>query len=130
VPKRILLADDHGSTRRSLRTLITQRLDWHVCAEAVDGLEAVEKAKAMSPDVAVLDLAMRGLNVLEVAAAIRASCPNTIVITTSMYDAEPLFGRLQTVGVKGFISKNHLSTELLPAIDAVLAGRSWFPTFA
>lgn len=98
-----------------------------MCAEAADGFDAVEKAKSMSPDVAVLDIAMEGLNGLEVAAAIRASCPNTIVVTTSMYDVEPLFGRLQTVGVRGFISKNHLGTELLPAIDAVLMGRSWFP---
>jgi DNA-binding NarL/FixJ family response regulator len=71
---------------------------------------------------------MGGLNGVEAAAAIRATCPNTIILAISMYDAEPLFGRLQTVGVRGFISKNHLGTELLPAIDAVLTGRSWFPT--
>lgn len=128
VNKRILVADDHGSIRRSLRSLLTQRQDWHLCAEAVDGSDAVEKAKSMSPDVAVLDLAMGGLNGVEAAAAIRATCPNTIILAISMYDAEPLFGRLQTVGVRGFISKNHLGTELLPAIDAVLTGRSWFPT--
>jgi DNA-binding NarL/FixJ family response regulator len=126
--KRILVADDHGTARRALRTLITQRQDWHLCAEAVDGLDAVEKAKSMSPDVAVLDLAMGGLNGVEAAAAIRATCPNTIVLTMSLYDAEPLFDKLQTVGVKGFISKNHLGIELLSAIDAVLTGGSWFPT--
>jgi two-component system, NarL family, response regulator NreC len=126
--KRILVADDHGNTRRSLRMLITRRQDWEICAEAADGLDAVEKAKTLSPDVAVLDLAMGGLNGVEAASAIRASCPNTVVITTSMYDARPLFNRLQTVGVKGFVPKNNLATELLPAIDAVLTGQSWFPT--
>jgi DNA-binding NarL/FixJ family response regulator len=130
VNKRILVADDHGSTRRSLRTLITQRQDWQVCAEAADGLDAVQKAKLTSPDVAVLDIAMGGLNGVEAAAAIRASCPATIVLAISMYDAEPLFGRLRSVGVRGFISKNHLVTELSPAIDAVLMGRCWFPTHA
>jgi|ERR1700728_4570404 len=128
--KRILVADDHGSTRRSLRGLITQRQDWHLCAEAVDGLDAVEKAKSSSPDVAVLDLAMDGLNGVEAAAAIRTSCPTTIVLTTSMYDAAAIFDRLQTVGVRGFVPKNQLGIELLPAIDAVLAGRSWFPMLA
>jgi two-component system response regulator NreC len=107
--------------------LITRRQDWEVCAEAANGLDAVEKAKSLSPDVAVVDLAMGGLNGVEVASAIRASCPNTVVITTSMYDARPLFNRLQTVGVRGFVAKNHLVTELLPAIDAVLTGSSWFP---
>jgi DNA-binding NarL/FixJ family response regulator len=124
----ILVADDHGSIRRSLRSLLAQRQDWHLCAEAVDGSDAVEKAKSMSPDVAVLDLAMNGLNGVEAAAVIRAACPSTLVLTISMYDAEPLFARLQSVGVRGFVSKNHLVTELLPAIDAVLTGRSWFPT--
>jgi DNA-binding NarL/FixJ family response regulator len=127
VNKRILVADDHGAARRALRTLITQRQDFHLCAEAVDGLDAVEKAKSMSPDVAVLDLAMGGLNGVEAAAAIALSCPTTIVLAISMYDAEPLFDKLQTVGVRGFLSKNHLGIELLPAIDAVLTGGSWFP---
>jgi len=45
-----------------------------------------------------------------------------------MYDAEPLFGRLQTLGIRGFVSKSSLAAELLPAIDAVLTGGSWFPT--
>ena len=98
-----------------------------MCAEAVDGLDAVEKAKSMCPDVAVLDLAMGGLNGVQAAAAIRETCPNTIVLTISLYDAKPLLVRLQTVGVRGFVSKNKLVAELLPAIDAVLAGRSWFP---
>ena len=126
--KRILVADDHGSARRSMRTLITQRQGWQVCAEAADGVDAVEKAKSLSPDVVVLDLAMGGLNGVEAAGQIRAKCPAAIVLVTSMHDAEPLFPRLQTIGVRGFISKNHLSTDLLPAIDAVLKGRSWFPT--
>jgi DNA-binding NarL/FixJ family response regulator len=126
--KRILVADDHGNVRRCLRTLITQRQDWQVCAEAADGLDAVEKAKSMSPDVVVLDLVMGRLNGVEAAEEIHARCPATIVLATSMYDAEPLFPRLQVIGVRGFIPKNHLSTDLLPAIDAALEGRSWFPT--
>ncbi len=101
-----------------------------MCAEAADGLDAVQQAKLTSPDVAVVDIAMGGLNGVEAAAAIRASCPDTIVLAISMYDAEPLFGRLQSVGVRGFISKNHLVTELSPAIDAVLMGGCWFPTHA
>lgn len=125
--KRFLVADDHAGVRRLLRSLIMQRPNWQVCGEADNGLDAVEKAKSMSPDVAVLDLAMEGLNGVEAAAAIRANCPKTMVLTVSMYDAGPLFSELQIVGVRGFISKNLLVTELLPAIDAVLTGRSWFP---
>ncbi len=125
--KHILVADDHGSVRRSLRTLITQRPDWQVCGEAADGIDAVEKTKLLSPDVVLLDLAMGGLNGVEAAGQIRAECPTTVVLAMSMYDAEPLFHRLQIIGVKGFISKNNLVTELLSAIEAVLEGRNWFP---
>jgi DNA-binding NarL/FixJ family response regulator len=98
-----------------------------VCAEAADGVEAVEKTKTLSPDVVVLDLAMGGLNGVEAAGHICAMCPATAVLAISMYDAEPLFPRLQIIGVRGFVSKNHLVTDLLPAIDAILKGRTWFP---
>jgi DNA-binding NarL/FixJ family response regulator len=126
--KRILVADDHASVRRSMRALITQRQDWEVCAEATDGVDAFEKVKSLSPDVVVLDIAMGGLNGVDAAEEILARCQNTIVLVTSLHDAKPLFARLQRIGVSGFISKDHLSTELLPAIDAVLNGQSWFPT--
>jgi DNA-binding NarL/FixJ family response regulator len=125
---RILVADDHESVRRSLRALITQRQDFQVCAEAADGVDAVEKAKSMSPDVVLLDLAMGGLNGVDAAEEIRAKCPTARVLATSLHDGEPLFPRLKSIGVKGFISKDHLVADLLPAIDAVLKGRSWFPT--
>jgi DNA-binding NarL/FixJ family response regulator len=125
--KQILVADDHASVRRSMRMLITQREDWRVCGEAEDGVDAVEKAKALQPDVVLLDIAMAGLNGLDAAEEIRAKCPGAVVLTTSMYDAGPLLSRLQTIGVKGFIPKNNLVTDLLPAIDAALAGRSWYP---
>jgi CheY-like chemotaxis protein len=125
--KQILVADDHASVRRSMRMLITQRADLQVCGEAQDGIEAIEKAKSLSPDVVVLDIAMGGLNGLDAAEEIRARCPNTVVLTTSMYDAGPLLTRLHKLGVKGFIPKSSLGTELLPAIDAALAGDSWYP---
>jgi DNA-binding NarL/FixJ family response regulator len=125
---RILVADDHASVRRSLRTLISQRSDWLVCAEAENGVDAVQKAKSLVPNVVLLDLAMEGLNGVEAAEKIRAECPATIVLTMSMYDAEPLIPRLQAIGVKAFIPKNNLATELLPAIAEALAGRICFPT--
>ncbi len=125
---RILVADDHESVRRSLRALITQRQDFQVCAEAADGVDAVEKAKSMSPDVVLLDLAMGGLNGVDAAEEIRARCPTTLVLATSLHDGDPLFPRLKSIGVKGFVSKDHLISDLLPAIDAVLNGRTWFPT--
>lgn len=120
--KHILVADDHGSVRRSLRTFIAQRQDWQVCAEAADGVEAVEKTRTLSPDAVVLDLAMGGLNGVEAAGQICAMCPATVVLAIRMYDAEPLFPRLQVIGVRGFVDKNQ------PVISARRTSkrRSWF----
>jgi DNA-binding NarL/FixJ family response regulator len=124
---RVLVADDHFVARRALRTFITtQRQDWEICAEATDGAEAVERVKALHPDVAVLDLAMGGLTGAAVAEQISHESPNTIVLTTSMYDARPLLLRLQSIGVRGFIPKSRLGTDLIPAIEAVLNGQTWF----
>jgi DNA-binding NarL/FixJ family response regulator len=124
---RVLVADDHVVARRALRTFITtQRQDWQVCAEASDGAEAVEQAKALRPDVVILDLAMEGLNGAGAAEQISYESPNTFVLTTSQYDVRPLLPRLQSIGVRGFISKSRLGTDLIPAIEAVLQGRTWF----
>jgi CheY-like chemotaxis protein len=126
--KNILVADDHASVRHSMRELIAQREDFQVCAEASNGIEAVEKAQSMLPDVVVLDLAMGGLNGVDAAEEIRARFPSVRVLSTSMYDAEPLIPRLQLIGASGFVSKNQLATDLLPAIDAILEGQTWFTT--
>lgn len=127
MPVRVLVADDHVVARRALRTFITtQRQDWQVCAEASDGTEAVEQAKALRPDVIILDLAMEGLNGAGAAEQISYKSPNTFVLTTSQYDVRPLLPRLQSIGVRGFISKSRLGTDLIPAIEAVLQGRTWF----
>jgi DNA-binding NarL/FixJ family response regulator len=126
--KNILVADDHASVRRSMRELIAQREDFQVCAEATNGIEAVEQARSMLPDVVVLDLAMGGLNGVDAAEEIRARFPSVRVLSTSMYDAEPLIPRLQLIGASGFVSKNQLATDLLPALDAILEGQTWFAT--
>jgi DNA-binding NarL/FixJ family response regulator len=97
-----------------------------ICAEASSGVEAVEQTKALRPDVVILDLAMGGLNGAEAAEQIGYESPNTIVIATSLYDARPLLSRLQSVGVRGFIPKSRLGTDLIPAIEAARKGKTWF----
>ena len=59
---RILIADDHEVVRRGVRALLSSRKEWEVCGEAVDGKDAVDKAKELNPDVVVLDISMPYLN--------------------------------------------------------------------
>jgi DNA-binding NarL/FixJ family response regulator len=122
---RILLADSREEIRKLIREIINQRSDWHVCAEASDGIEAVEKAKAFCPDLAILALKMPRLDGLETSKQILHTCPQSIVIANSLYDPRPLLAEIRKAGVRAFVSKTRIGTELVPAIEATLAGRTW-----
>ncbi len=124
--KCLLLADDNALTRRVLRDLLATRNDWQVCAEAADGEEAVEKAKASHPDLAILDIAMPRMNGVKAAHEIVESCPETVVLTISAYDPTAIFHHLTMAGVRGFVSKSRMASDLIPAIEALLDGKTYF----
>src|SRR5215467_12499046 len=77
---RILVADDHEVFRRGLRSLLESRADWEICGEASNGLEALEKALQLKPDVVVLDINMPGLNGLETTRLIRQQLPAAEIV--------------------------------------------------
>lgn len=121
----ILLADGHEGVRKLIRQIINQRPDWHVCAEASDGLEAVEKAKAFCPDLAILAIGMPRLSGLDAAKKILETCPQSIVIADSFHDPLPLLAEIRKLGVRAFVSKTRIGTDLVLAIEATLAGKTW-----
>lgn len=123
---RILLADDHGIARDVIRGIIMQNTDWQIIAEASDGAEAVEKAQEQCPDVAILDFQMPRMNGIEAAKAILKSCPTAVVVTESVHDVAALLPILKKAGVRGFIRKDEIHTDLIPAIETVLHGGEWF----
>jgi DNA-binding NarL/FixJ family response regulator len=123
---RILVADDHASGLASLRLMIASRKDWEITAQASDGAEAVEKAIEMSPDVAVLDIQMPRLNGIQAARQILKLCPGTKVLAVSLHEQGPLLAELKKVGVCGFVPKDRMASDLLPALDVVLQGGTWF----
>lgn len=124
--KCLLLADDHAHARRLVRNLLAARNDWRICAEAADGDEAVEKAKASHPDLAILDISMPRMNGIEAARQIGRTCPETVVLMISMYDPTVIYDQLRHAGARGFVSKSRLDSELVPAIEALLEGRTYF----
>ncbi|HXN98002.1 MAG TPA: response regulator transcription factor [Candidatus Acidoferrales bacterium] len=123
---RILVADDHASGLASLRLMIASRDDWEIAAQASDGAEAVEKAMNVFPDIAVLDIQMPRMNGIQAARQILRFCPGTKVIAVSLHDQTPLMDELKKVGVLGFVPKARLASDLVPALDAVLQGGTWF----
>ena len=124
----ILLADDSAVARRAIRNLVTERLgDTITYDEAAGGLEALGKAIASKPDVAVLDIAMLpGLTGVEAARCISQQCPQTAVLTISNHDVEPILPLVKQAGVRGFVPKASMASQLVPAIEALLEGKTYF----
>jgi DNA-binding NarL/FixJ family response regulator len=84
--KSILIADDHETTRSLIRSFIESKGGFKVCGEAVDGVDAIEKAKELKPDLIVLDLAMPRMNGAAAASVLKRTMPNVPIILFTMYD--------------------------------------------
>lgn len=119
---RILLAEDHETVRQGLKLLIDAQKDMEVVGEAGDGNVAVERAKALHPDVAVVDIAMPGSNGLIAARGIKASAPATEIVALTRYADTAYVKELLAVGATGYVLKQSASTELLRAIRAASRG--------
>jgi DNA-binding NarL/FixJ family response regulator len=127
---KILLADDKELARAAIKLLLSDRTDLEIIAEAADGEEAVEKARIERPDIAILDIAMPRMNGIQAAREILRFSPTTLVLTNSLYDVRILIVELKELGVKGFISKARMATDLIPAIEIVLCGGTCLGTEA
>lgn len=123
--KRVLLADDHQLVRAGLRLLIDGLPDFEVVAEVGDGVEAVDAARALQPDVALLDISMPRMSGLEAAAAMRVASPATRVIALSMHASEQHFAAALKAGATGYVVKDSAVTELAEALRAVAAGQHY-----
>jgi two-component system response regulator NreC len=122
---RLLLADDHAILRAGLRMLLEAQPDMMVVAEAADGEEAVRRAHATHPDVAVIDLTMPGLSGVETLQRLRRELPATRLLVLTMHD-DPAYARVaQAAGATGHVIKDAESGDLLAAIRAVHRGRTF-----
>jgi DNA-binding NarL/FixJ family response regulator len=119
---RVLLAEDHETVRHGLKLLIDEQADMQVIAEARDGEVAVERVRALNPDVAVLDISMPKINGLVAARQIRASAPDTAIVALTRYSDIAYVNELLAAGAVGYVLKQSASSELLHAIRAAARG--------
>jgi DNA-binding NarL/FixJ family response regulator len=119
MPVRILVADDHHVVRTGLRALLESKTGWQVCAEAANGREAVEKARELKPDVAVLDIGMPLLNGVEATRQIRKLSPKTEILILTMHDSDLLVQEVLEAGALGYILKDDADRNLIAAVDAL-----------
>jgi DNA-binding NarL/FixJ family response regulator len=123
---RVLLADDHGIVRRGMKALLENESDIEVAGEAADGREALKLCLSLDPDVAIVDIAMPQLNGIDVTAQALKQLPRLKVIMLSMYADESYVLRALMAGAKGYLLKEATEEDLLPAVRAVAAGKSFF----
>jgi DNA-binding NarL/FixJ family response regulator len=122
---RILLADDHTLVRAGIRSLVQSLPGVQVVAEAGDGREALSLVEMHQPDVALLDIAMPGLNGLEVAAQVADNFPFVRVLILSMHATEEYVLRALRAGAAGYLLKDADTAELELAIKAVTNGETY-----
>ena len=103
--KRIMVVDDNPAIRKILRNILECDRDWIVCGEGVDGRDGVEKAKALGPDLIVLDVSMPVMNGLEAARILHQIMPNVPVILCSLHTDRVLEMEARGAGVTAMFSK-------------------------
>jgi PAS domain S-box-containing protein len=116
-PLRILLVDDHQAVRRGIRSLLTTRADWTVCGEAADGVEAIDRARELRPDLILMDISMPRMTGIEATRIIQTEMPEIKVIIVSQNDPSVVRKQAGEISANGYVAKTDLARDLMPAID-------------
>lgn len=120
---KVLIADDHAMVREGIRTLLNLQKDIYIVGEATNGVEAVDKALDLVPDVVLMDIVMPQVNGIEATKKIFKQCQEKIkVLMLSQYDDAQNLSSSKEAGAFGFVSKKGVSDQLLSAVRAASRG--------
>ena len=119
---RIFIVDDHPIVRKGLAQLINQEEDLVICGEADNAETALETLKKVKPDLAIVDISLRGIDGFELTKLIRARFDNIPVLVISMHDESLFAERALRVGARGYIMKQEAIEKMMEAIRKVLRG--------
>ena len=122
---RILVVDDFEPFRRFVCATLEARPELQVIGEASDGLEAVQKAEELRPDLIFLDIGLPTLSGIEVASRIARLVPAAEILFISQDNDPDVVAAALSNGARGFVHKPNAITELLPAVEAILRGDRW-----
>jgi DNA-binding NarL/FixJ family response regulator len=121
---RVVLADDHVLVRQSLKSLL-EREGFQVVGEASDGQEAICRVESLHPDVAVMDISMPTLNGIDAARELSRSFPKTKSILLTQHDEDQYISEALEAGVKGYVLKSQVASDLVQAIRQVSSGQAY-----
>jgi DNA-binding NarL/FixJ family response regulator len=120
---RVLVVDDFEPFRRFICKTLAKRPNLKVVCEVSDGLEAVQKAEELQPDLIFLDIGLPTLNGIAAAREIRTLAPESKIIFVSQESSPDLVHEALNLGARGYVLKTTAGSDLLAAVDAVLDGR-------
>jgi DNA-binding NarL/FixJ family response regulator len=124
---RILIVDDHEVVRQGVRSvLLHARPEWEICGEASDGKQAIEQVLRLKPDVVILDVTMPGMNGLQAAPQIARIAKDCRILIFTMHESGTMTKDVRAVGAHGYVQKSQAGRDLVVAIDALLAGETFF----
>jgi len=116
---RILIADDHEAVRRGLRSALAAA-GWEVCADVVNGKDAVEKTAELKPDLIILDISMPVMGGLDAARLIRRANPNAKIVVFTMHESQQIKDEIARIGIQAHAVKSAPMKQLLETIKSVL----------
>ena len=118
----MLVVEDHEWWRRYISTELGGTSHWQVVGAASDGIEAVQKARDLKPDVILLDVGLPGIDGFEAARRILADDPSSRILFVTEQQSLEIAGAALGLGARGFVVKSDLGRDLLPAMEAVVEG--------
>lgn len=118
---KILVVDDSAPARDGLRLLLEQHVDWEVCGEAADGIEAIEKYQQLMPDLLVIDVSMPRMNGLDAAREILKRSPRSLILLYTSYLTAQLIEAAHKAGIRGTVSKDAMQLVVI-GLEALLRG--------
>jgi len=128
---KLLLVDDHQVVRTGLRMLLEGQPDMKIVGEADSGLQALEKAKELSPDVVVMDITLPDISGIEATKRIKEELPDISVVALTIHEDEQYFFEMLQAGASGYVPKRAAPEDLITSIRAAFAGEIYiYPSLA
>lgn len=125
MPKNILIVDGSPVVRAGLRAILSLEPELCVCAETGTGREALQLARALRPDLAIMDLTLRDSAGLDLIRRLKAQAPETAILVCCLHDESVFAERAVRAGALGFVNKGESTDQVVAAAHRVLSGKVW-----